>query len=411
MPTDSAIRPRNHPFPFLLSVEWTLLGIAIFSEFVPKLLVQVESRPAATVLSIVAFGALGLWLPRPSLGLSVGHVFLQFMLIYFAGRFGSVGLRLFPLLYVVLVLRTCLLFQLQGRLIVTALSLISFLGITQAWLRSLNGELPRRLLRRLFPLLLGIRLNLIILFVMLLVFLLLLMNALLAERESRNELDRANQKLRQSAAQIEKLAMAQERTRIARDIHDSLGHALTGLNIQLEGALKLWDGDPTQAKRFVAQAKEMGSMALQETRQAVATLRETKPLEPDLTVAIAPLITQFQQLTNIAPSVQVNCPPLPPSTRLTVYRILQEALTNICKYAQAKTVEISVGYVSARPFYLEIEIKDDGVGFQLADNATGFGLKGIQERAEAEGGGFRLVSSPYKGCIIYVWLPLSSDTL
>ena len=129
------------------------------------------------------------------------------------------------------------------------------------WLRSLDSELPRRVVQRLLPQLIGLRLNLVVMFLMLLVFLLLLMNALLAERERRDELHRTNQKLRESAAQIEKLAMAQERTRIAREIHDSLGHALTGLNIQLEGALKLWETQPQQAKQFVAQAKEMGSTA------------------------------------------------------------------------------------------------------------------------------------------------------
>ncbi|MEM1281467.1 MAG: histidine kinase, partial [Cyanobacteria bacterium P01_H01_bin.152] len=113
------------------------------------------------------------------------------------------------------------------------------------------------------------------------------MNALLSERERREELRQANQKLRASAAQIEKLAMNQERSRIAREIHDSLGHALTGLNIQLEGTLKLWDAHPTKARAFVTQAKEMGSTALNETRQAVTTLRQTPRVQQDLAIAIA----------------------------------------------------------------------------------------------------------------------------
>jgi signal transduction histidine kinase len=148
-------------------------------------------------------------------------------------------------------------------------------------------------------------------FLVLLVFLLLFMNALLSERQRREELRQANQKLRESAAQIEKLAMNQERTRIAREIHDSLGHALTGLNIQLEGALKLWDANPDQARTFVAQAKEMGSTALYETRQAVATLRQMPLSQQDLAGAIAPLTQRLQQVTGVVPDVVVDCPPCP----------------------------------------------------------------------------------------------------
>lgn len=135
---------------------------------------------------------------------------------------------------------------------------------------------------------------------------------------------------------------SQERARIAREIHDSLGHALTGLNIQLEGALKLWDANPDQAKTFVTQAKAMGSMALQEARQAVATLRQTPSAQQGLAKELAPLTQRLQQVTGVAPNVSVDCPALPEFLKLTVYRIVQEALTNICKYAQASQVSIAI---------------------------------------------------------------------
>jgi DNA-binding NarL/FixJ family response regulator len=157
------------------------------------------------------------------------------------------------------------------------------------------------------------------------------------------------------------------------------------LNIQLEGALKLWEANPEQARTFVAQAKEMGSTALHETRQAVATLRQTPLPQQDLASEIAPLTQRIQQVTGIVPRVVVDCPPLPESVKLSVYRMVQEALTNICKYAQATQVSItmqSLPDVSR----LHITVQDNGVGFKAQDNTTGFGLRGIQERAEAEGG-------------------------
>ena len=406
-----AIRPDNHPFPFLLYGEWALLGMALFSELTPRLLPRAANLPATALVAILAFGTLGLWLPTRSLGLKLVHVALQLSLILIATRSGVLDFRLFPLLYIVLVLRSCFLFGQWGRLIVTGVSLALFLSVMRDWLRSLDSELPRRVVQRLLPQLIGLRLNLVVMFVMLLVFLLLLMNALLAERERRDELHRINQKLRESAAQIEKLAMAQERTRIAREIHDSLGHALTGLNIQLEGALKLWETQPQQAKQFVAQAKEMGSTALRETRQAVTTLRTTPLPEQDLASAIAPLMEQVQQLIGVTPSLIITVPPLAPSIKLTVYRIVQEALTNVCKHAEADVVSVSVTQQSSSPgsSNLQITVQDNGIGFRPQDNTTGFGLKGIQERATAEGGRCQIDSASGQGCTLQVWLPLSPE--
>ncbi|MGF1460340.1 MAG: sensor histidine kinase [Leptolyngbyaceae cyanobacterium] len=404
-----AIHAHRHPFPFLLYGEWVIIGIAILSELATGLLPRSNSFPVLTFGIIVAFGALGLWLPVKPWGPKLGHVVLQFGLLALAAKFGTFGLRLFPLLYIVLVLRSCLMFGLWGRLVVTGTVFVLFAGRVQIRVRSLDRGLPDVVGRRLFLLFFSLRFNLIVMFLLLLVFLLVLMNALLSERERREELRQAHQKLQASAAQIEKLAMDQERTRIAREIHDSLGHALTGLNIQLEGALKFWDSDPQQAQAFVAQAKEMGSIALQETRQAVASFRHAPSSDQDLADMVTPLTEKFQQITGIAPDVQINCPPLPASLKLTIYRIVQEALTNIWKYAQADQVAIAILAAQADRAGLEIRIQDNGVGFDPKDNTTGFGLRGIQERAIADGGQLRLTTAPGQGCLVQVWLPLTLE--
>jgi signal transduction histidine kinase len=403
-----AIRLGHHPFPFLLYGEWVLVGLAFMSEFSPSVLPRSGGFPVAALVAILGFGALGLWLPLRPLGLQIAHVVLQFGLLVLAARLSTVGLRLFPLLHLVLVMRSCLMFSQGGRILVSSLTFMFYLGMLQNRLQSLNRALPPRLSGRVVSQLVGIRISLVVMFLVLLVFLLLFMNALLSERERREELRQANQKLRESAAQIEKLAMNQERTRIARDIHDSLGHALTGLNIQLEGALKLWEANPDQARAFVAQAKEMGSTALHETRQAVATLRQTPLPQLDLANAITPLTQRLQQVTGIVPRVVVDCPPLPESLKLSVYRIVQEALTNICKYAQATQVSITIQSLPDVS-RLHIAVQDNGVGFNAQDNTTGFGLRGIQERAEAEGGQLQLRTAPGQGCTLNVWLPLPPE--
>ena len=408
MPSIRAIRLDHHPFPFLLYGEWLLMAIALISEFSPSVLPRSSGFPVLALLAILGFGALGLWLPTKPLGLQIGYVALQFGLLVMAARLSAVGLRLFPLLQIVLVMRSCLMFGLWGRLLVTSATFIFFFNVLRRRLATLEQAFPLRSSGRLVTQLIGVRLSLMVMFLVLLVFLLLFMNALLSERQRREELRLANQRLRESAAQIEKLAMNQERTRIAREIHDSLGHALTGLNIQLEGALKLWDAHPEQAKTFVAQAKEMGSTALNEARQAVATLRQTPLAQQDLAAAIAPLTQRLQQVTGVTPKVSVNCPPLPESLKLTVYRIVQEALTNICKYAQASQVNIDI-HALPDVSRLHITVQDNGVGFNPQENTTGFGLRGIQERAQAEGGQMQLTTAPGQGCRVQVWLPLPTE--
>jgi signal transduction histidine kinase len=105
----------------------------------------------------------------------------------------------------------------------------------------------------------------------------------------------ANAQLRQYTLKIEELATVEERNRIARDIHDSVGHALTVLNLHLEVALKLWQSDPTEATEFLTEAKHLGSNALKEVRQSITALR-VDPLEGlSIQEAITSLVKDFQR--------------------------------------------------------------------------------------------------------------------
>jgi signal transduction histidine kinase len=133
---------------------------------------------------------------------------------------------------------------LPGRLVITSLSFSLFLLTLLRWFQNFPARpvLQNRL--RFFLL------SYALLFGLSLAFVLLLMNALLTERQSREKIVSANEQLRQYALRIEDQATLQERNRIARDIHDSLGHSLTALNLQLETALKLWSVDPTKATKF-----------------------------------------------------------------------------------------------------------------------------------------------------------------
>jgi len=227
--------------------------------------------------------------------------------------------------------------------------------------------------------------------------------------EHHIDLSIAREQMRQHILQIENLAALQERQRIARDIHDSLGNALTTLNIQLQTAQKLWHLDPALAEKFLAQAQVLGAIAIQEVRQSVNSMREIAPPEQSFIDMIGSLVQNFYQTTGVLPSTNINLSKsLPTEVTTTLYRIIQESLTNICKYALATNVEIDLCHTSS---IVRLLILDNGKGFSLSEKTTGFGLQGMQERVEALKGNFNLDSEPGLGCLITIYLPLSQQTV
>jgi signal transduction histidine kinase len=279
-----------------------------------------------------------------------------------------------------------------------------FLLMLARRLGELADRIPLGARDRLRPPVWGFAVSSALLLGLTMLFLLLLVNALLTERQSRQQLATANAQMRNYALRVEKLAMAQERNRIAREIHDSLGHSLTALNLQLEGALKLWDGDPQRAHQFLQQAKHLGSIALKDVRQSVAAMRADPLQQQSLAAAITDLAHTVQQATGVWPTCDVHLDPaLPPELATSLYRIVQEAFTNICKYARPSQVWLDLHDTAAA---LHLLIQDDGVGFDPAQNRTGFGLQSMRERAEALGGTFEVQTSPGQGCTLTVHIPL-----
>ncbi|HAA30938.1 MAG TPA: two-component sensor histidine kinase [Cyanobacteria bacterium UBA8553] len=444
------IQLQTHPFRLLLYLEWILLGIAI----VPRPPFPLDRFPhpnfeplslLLTILSIATFGVMGLRLPKGKLLSKVLYTGVGFGLILLAIFAGSQDVRFFPSLLLILVIRSCLIFGLVGRLIVTGLVFISALLILFLQFQNFH-DLPRppkepmfqapisEHVPRGFPVpppkiplhpdevatgkdqkLLNLLLNVAVLFGLVLVFVLLLINALLAERQSKQKLAIANEQLRQYARRIEDQATLQERNRIAREIHDSLGHSLTAQSIQLENALLFLPSNTDKAQTFLQEAKRLGKDALQEVRQSIATLRSNPLQEQSLEDAIASLVEDFRRTTGIVPECQINLSfivpdstlklslPLPSEINTAIYRITKEALNNIYKHSEATQVTINL---QANAEALCLLVKDNGRGFHPEENTTGFGLKGMQERAVALGGKFNIVSEPETGCRITVYIPL-----
>lgn len=219
----------------------------------------------------------------------------------------------------------------------------------------------------------------------------------------------SHRKLKTYAAQVAELAAAEERNRLARDIHDSLGHSLTAINVQLEKALTFRQHDPTAADQAVRDAKRSAKTALQDVRQSVGAIRRTEE-SFSLTAVLPELVaTMSNGHLTINLDIQGEETDYSKLVLMTIYRAAQEALTNIQKHAQASqaTVEVSLASQEAR-----LSIGDNGRGFDTeklenlpAERDSSFGLQGIQERLELVGGTMQLTSSPNQGTELLIMVP------
>ncbi|MES1242695.1 MAG: GAF domain-containing sensor histidine kinase [Acidobacteriota bacterium] len=193
-------------------------------------------------------------------------------------------------------------------------------------------------------------------------------------------------------------AQAEERNRLAREIHDTLAQDLSAIAFQLEAAEALLDGpvDPERVRRAVAAALDLTRKGLEETRRSVLDLRAA-PLEGrSLATALADLAAE-RKVTFEGPAPA----PLPAAVEVGLYRIAQEAVQNALRHAEASRVVIRL---EGTPDRVRLTVEDDGRGFGIADasSASRFGLVGMRERAHLLGGSFQLESSPGAGTRVTV---------
>ena len=389
---------QRHPLRFLLFLEWVLLGTVAVSEVVGISPFQVPRLPGLNLVGLSLFALMGLrhpdrrWVRFTYTAVELGLV----LVLSFVG-----GIRLFHLLYLVLVIRNCLIFDGWTR---SSISAIAFILCT--WIQTYRFQNLPMLRSVILPERFGlIWFSLALLFGLVVLFLQLLVNAVLAERRSRDRLAAANEQLRRYALRIEDQATLQERSRIAREIHDALGHSLTVFNLNLEAGLRLLNSDPAEARELLTEAKQIGSQVLQEVRQSVAALRSDPLQGRSLPEAISTLVADFQRSMNLVPTCEFAIDqPIPNEIKTAAYRIVQEALTNICKYAAATQVTIQIRTTSTA---LEVKIQDDGMGFDRQQNTTGFGLQGMQERTLNLDGSFEVITAVGAGCRIASTFPLA----
>jgi signal transduction histidine kinase len=230
------------------------------------------------------------------------------------------------------------------------------------------------------------------------------------EQRARGELGVAHRQLQEYAAQAERLATAQERNRVARDIHDGLGHALTVVQMQIKAARAVLATDPARADAVLAKAQQQAEGALDEVRRSVGALRDPRPALPlpDALRALADETSAAGVPTEVGVSGPVRA--LVAEVEEALYRSAQEGLTNVRKHAQATRVELVLDY--SLPTAVRLEVRDDGTGVAEAAKADGadrgvpgFGLVGVRERAAHVGGRMSLESTPGHGATLRVEVP------
>jgi signal transduction histidine kinase len=227
------------------------------------------------------------------------------------------------------------------------------------------------------------------------------------------ELQAANAALEAVREKEKDLAIAEERVRLARDIHDGLGHHLTVLSIQLQAADKLMERNPQAAAEAIQVCRVETQAALEEVRRSVSVMRQPPVENQPLAESLSHLVQGFRQHAALPASFTCSGAPtdLSPSTRETIYRTAQEGLTNVQKHAvNVKQVSIRLDYEQK---VARLCVVDDGQGTaaETDANPAGFGLKGLRERAEALGGTFRSGPRQTGGYEIELCLPSEGSKL
>ncbi len=314
---------------------------------------------------------------RVPLGLAVPYVLGMLALGYLLFGVGGAGVGV-TLLLLVLVSQSVLLLPLPAAVAVVLLVPFVHLGMDMAdGLRNGLGLLAAAAFTAVFTQLLQ------------------------RERRARAELATAHEQLRNHARQAEQLATTQERNRVARDIHDGLGHHLTVVQMQVQAARAVLTSDPEKADAVLAKAQHQSAEALAEVRRSVAALREpraTPPLREALRV-----LAEDASAAGVPTGVEVigDERPLAADVAESLFRAAQEGLTNVRKHAGAERARLLLEYRDDGT--VRIEIRDDGRGAVVDDG--GFGLLGVRERAARVGGSVDVESVPGSGTTLRVAVP------
>jgi two-component system sensor histidine kinase DegS len=206
-------------------------------------------------------------------------------------------------------------------------------------------------------------------------------------------------------------AVMEERTRIALDLHDGLVQTLVGLNYKMDLLDQILFSDPEKVKSALTETRDLLKKAIEEAREVVFNLKPIYFEKLDLLPALRGYLKSYEKQSGIAATFKAMGEEtrIPARTKVFLFRIVQEALSNVQKHARARQIQLQVQIGEKE---LKAVIHDDGIGFDLEEvrqspeKWASFGLKGIEERAKLLGGTASIESLPKQGTTIRVSLPL-----
>ena len=204
--------------------------------------------------------------------------------------------------------------------------------------------------------------------------------------------------------------MAEERARLAREIHDTLAQGFVSVLTQLEAAGQSLTGGPPEAVERVRRASDIARSSLAEARRSVQALRPGALESAPLHEAIERVVARWSADAAVTTEVTVTgtATPLPPNTEVTLLRAAQEALANVARHSNATSVAVTLSYLGDA---VVVDVHDDGCGFDVDaprnGSGGGFGLQALRERVDALGGYFGLESEVGKGTTVTVHIPVS----
>lgn len=222
-----------------------------------------------------------------------------------------------------------------------------------------------------------------------------------ALRKEHQTLATANRQLAQRAATVEQLAESRERNRLARELHDTLAHSLTGISVQLQAIETLMQFDPQAGMEQLKAAQAIVRSGIQETRRAIQALRASPLEDLGLSEALRQLCTRQVERTEIPLIYDVaDIEALDPLTEQAVYRVAEAALANVEQHSAANRVWVSLAR-SLPAGNLRLEIRGNGSGFERSTVLVNrYGLTGMAEWAELVGGDLRIETTPGQGTLV-----------
>jgi signal transduction histidine kinase len=219
------------------------------------------------------------------------------------------------------------------------------------------------------------------------------------------ELQQAHAELQAQAAQAEELATLHERTRLARDLHDTLGHALSTITVQLEAVRRVAGRHPEKLGPMLEDAQTLARQANRDLRQSLSDLRDAVP-EKAFTDVLSDLAKEFSAQHGWKLELSLQKVSLPPQSAQALLSVAKEALTNAARHARAQCVTVAL---ETSDDEVVLTIHDDGKGFNPDMPRSGhFGIQGMRERLSLLGGSLIVKAGVGQGAIVTASLPLKA---